>query len=592
MAELTPDEYQQALQDRESANLQGLSLRDEAGAPYYHAQTIAQVMDDRLKRMQARAQQDDADQFQTLYQDAILSRQDPFNVNPTSTSSSLSGWATAPEGGGLGLAGRASQASSSPVLNHQQQQGQDFTDFFKQLPWPVRASLIESGGVGALATQFSGKREALAAQLAQQEEAKQEHYRNMTMKMIESGNYEGLKALGEQYKYAPAVSLSQALSQSDLARIPDLMNKGYITQEQADAAMSSDPKKRLSPNSIRSIVKLADQMDMEDAKANAKEAFYRNALNAQESGKPLTPAQQNIIEERQVAKDLKDAQTNQANSRAALDDVRAANEWLNEGNKQGGPDRSTINRIAIAQTGMPFDELPAGGPAQKAVMQEYAKLIPQGRTDVQMGTPVPVQQRNNIIKRSEFLKNDKLVNPPPGATEGSLRYGDYVEVTDKQKENWGEVVNSGMTLDSLFKLIDPIVTARTPMQAGKQWTQLTLGAASKKNAAAATYKADSEAFSSRLSRVFGSEVGVLTQGDIDRWLRALPTFGDTVEVKNMKKKVFTDIYQQAREMTKKKIAGEDITPDLEKLRATQLSKIDKIAPPSIDEDLNTLMGGK
>lgn len=184
MAELTPEEYQQALQDRELANLQGLGLRNEAGAPYYHAQTMAQVMDDRLGRMQANAQQDDASQFQSRYQDAIQSGQDPFAVNAASRPSSLSGWATTPESGGLGLAGRASQAPGPPALNPQQQQGQDFNDFYKQLPWAVRASLVEHGGVAALATQFSGRREALAAQLAQQEEKKRQDQWGNLFKII------------------------------------------------------------------------------------------------------------------------------------------------------------------------------------------------------------------------------------------------------------------------------------------------------------------------------------------------------------------------------------------------------------------------
>jgi hypothetical protein len=44
-------------------------------------------------------------------------------------------------------------------------------------------------------------------------------------------------------------------------------------------------------------------------------------------------------------------------------------------------------------------------------------------------------------------------------------------------------------------------------------------------------------------------------------------------------------------MAVKKIAGEDISGDVVKLRAT-LDKVDKINPPSLDEDFNTLMGGK
>jgi hypothetical protein len=218
-------------------------------------------------------------------------------------------------------------------------------------------------------------------------------------------------------------------------------------------------------------------------------------------------------------------------------------------------------------------------------------MNPEGRMQVQMGTPAPVKERSNIIDRKEFLKTGKLVLPPRGVTEGQLRGGDYTEITDKMKEAWGEIENSGQTLKSLFDMVEPLITAKTPAQALKQYANLSVGAISKRNPAAATYAADSEAFSSRMARVFGSEVGVLTQGDVERWKRALPTFGDTIEVKNQKKKVFMDIFNQSRAMAMKKIAGEDISGDVVKLQAT-LNIVDKINPPSIDEDFDTLLGKK
>jgi len=153
------------------------------------------------------------------------------------------------------------------------------------------------------------------------------------------------------------------------------------------------------------------------------------------------------------------------------------------------------------------------------------------------------------------------------------------------------VVNSGATLGVLFDMVEPLITAKSSAQAVKQWARLNLEAAAKKNPAAVAYLADSEAFSSRMARVFGSEVGVLTQPDVVRWQRALPTFGDTQDVLKQKKKVFMDIYNQSRSMAIKKIAGEDISKDQEKLRKGLLAEVDKLNPPSINDDLNTLFGG-
>ena len=44
-------------------------------------------------------------------------------------------------------------------------------------------------------------------------------------------------------------------------------------------------------------------------------------------------------------------------------------------------------------------------------------------------------------------------------------------------------------------------------------------------------------------------------------------------------------------MAIKKIAGEDISKDQERLRRGALAEADKLNPPSIDDDLSTLFGG-
>jgi hypothetical protein len=319
------------------------------------------------------------------------------------------------------------------------------------------------------------------------------------------------------------------------------------------------------------------------AKANAKEGAKAQIIKTALETEPekRTAYQQQLVKEKEEADTKKQME--------ALKDYSIAHKNFSEA-ENGKPDHSTLNRVhQFVSGGKNFEQ--GDKKSQGKALEEYGRLFPEGRRDVQMGTPAPVKERSNIIDRKEFLKTGKLVLPPRGVTEGQLRGGDFTEITDKQKEAWGEVENSGLTLKSLFDMVEPLITAKTPAQALKQYANLSVGAISKKNPAAATYAADSEAFSSRMARVFGSEVGVLTQGDVDRWKRALPTFGDTVAVKDQKKKVFMDIYNQSRAMAIKKIAGEDISGDVVKLQAT-LDKVDKINPPSIDEDFNTLMGGR
>jgi hypothetical protein len=262
-----------------------------------------------------------------------------------------------------------------------------------------------------------------------------------------------------------------------------------------------------------------------------------------------------------------------------------------ETEKGPNPDRTTIGRLhETLAGGLSWEQ--GTNATRRKTMDEYARLYPEGRANVMLGTPAKAEERSNLIKRDDFMKHDRLVQPPPGTSAGQTRTGDYVEMTDKQREEWSGIVNSGATLSNLFDLVEPLVTATTPKDALKQYAKLSLGAVSKTNPAAATYMADSEAFSSRMARVFGSEVGVLTQGDVNRWKNALPTFGDTKQVLKEKKRIFMNIYEQTRQMYKKKIAGEDFSEDIVKMRNSALRDADKIgiASKSTDEQFDILMG--
>jgi hypothetical protein len=495
-------------------------------------------------------------------------------------------WSSDPSQGGLGLAASspamASPGGSPDWVNVLKGVGGTLeglsAGYFGRTPMFMQQQRLDQQQQ-QLDQMNAYRREMLSGQLEARKEAKRMHDQKLFMTAMNSPRaMQMLETLGNDPNFSMAKQSQQArrvLKEADFNSLKAY--KDFIPEEVQQKFLSG----QLDDYELKAWVDEARVASQAEAKEKVKTASIQRAMNKQKNGQELTAYELQLVNERQDAEELKHAD---------IDLKRAQAEKARKEAEHGKPDHSTLNRVhQFVSGGKSFEE--GDKQSQGKALEEYGRLFPEGRRDVQMGTPAPVKERSNIIDRKEFLKTGKLVLPPRGITEGQLRGGDYTEITDKQKEAWGEVENSGQTLKSLFGMVEPLITAKTSAQAMKQYANLSVGAISKKNAAAATYAADSEAFSSRMARVFGSEVGVLTQGDVERWKRALPTFGDTVEIMKMKKQVFMDIYDQSRAMAMKKIGGEDISGDVVKLRAT-LDRVDKINPPSIDEDFDVLMGKK
>lgn len=496
---------------------------------------------------------------------------------PELDTSSLQGLTDSVESGGLGLAGRG-ELSQAPMRNRPEDiLARDLYGPNVQLGFTDRLRLRSAMSENLAA--LTQVRQQKAFQLQQLEEQKRQHNWGVAEKLISSGNIEALDKFGDEFP--PARVIAQAVSKQDLAELPTFVERGYIPQEFVQRFVNPKPgEKPPSVGELRSYVDMGKQMFKEDVKAEAKQRQLEQALNTPQDKR--RPSQQQLVDEHQAALDLKAADTDLKKAQAAKARMEA---------ERGPIDNSNLEKIHEMVSGGKSWRMGTPQTQQKA-LDEYARLMPEGRTVVQMGTPMRAQDRVNLIDRNEFLQKDKIVNPPPGTSEGAGRGGNYIEMTDKQKEDWGNLLNSGATLKTLFDEVEPLITAESPAKAAKQFARLHLEAATKKNPKAATYLADSEAFSSRMARVFGSEVGVLTNPDVERWRRALPTFGDTKQILTEKKRLFYSIYQQTKDMYKKKIAGEDYSEDLVKLRRTALTDVDKVSPPSVNDDFNAFFGGK
>lgn len=584
---MTPEEYEYAFRQRQlDENIQRTQLEALGGDELAAQQLQANVFPGRMTAQPSSfngsttpPEQQMADQAQPLDEPGLRS---------------LAGRADDPSQGGLGLA-RGSQRQSLPPANEPLGYGaevaRDLNDFMAELPFWTRQNFKAHGGVNQFLSQAMGQRQAQALKLQQLEETKKQHRQKMFLDVMTKPGLSDSQRQGLLQPFADEdEQFRTAIEGIGKKRFGKINSYTKLYPDEMKTMLQDWQSGQLTSDDIDQQFTVLEDRTKRRAAAKAEATEYKRlsglAEQSMRDGTPMDSSDQ---------AEFVRMQTEMAKRQEELQAIRLKNEMTQkkiESPTEDKPDRTEINRVSLAETGKPFDELPPGGPEQKRVIQAHAERYALGRTNVQMGTPAPTKDRVNYIDRNEFLKHDKLVNPPPGTSEGAIRTGSFVEMTDKQREDWGNLVNSGATLQTLFDEVEPLVTATNSAQAAKQFARLHLEAATKKNPQAATYLADSEAFSSRMARVFGSEVGVLTNSDVERWRRALPTFGDTKQVLTEKKRIFMSIYKQTKDMYKKKIAGEDYSEDLVGLRRGPLKEVDKIAPPSVNDDFNAFFGGK
>ena len=360
-----------------------------------------------------------------------------------------------------------------------------------------------------------------------------------------------------------AGALSKTFKEQDYGSMKAYMS--FIPEEIQQRFLAGD----LPHEELTSWVDMAREEAKMSAKANVKQTVLKRAMEKPEGQR--SPFEQSLVEERQAALETEKlkrdkilSETNENNAQA--DKYRKESE--------GGPKTSpVVDSISNAFHGVPFNQLPAGSPQQQDVLNRYGQLYSAGRNAVELGSPAPVEKRSNVVDRKAFLQSGALNRPTAGVSKGQLAKGDYIELSDKQQEQAQQIEMAKENLTSMFGLVSPLITAETPAKAALQYAKLKGGAMTGAIPEAATYQAGSEAFSSVFSRVFGGEVGVMTDRDIARWQATLPTFGDTKATAAKKKELFFKIYDAAVVTFRKRIAGEDVGSDKKNIQGL-LSKVE------------------
>jgi hypothetical protein len=395
------------------------------------------------------------------------------------------------------------------------------------------------------------RRQQMAMQLGQLQEQRRGHDLQLLEKALASPRASALlEQLGQDPNYGmaqQAAMLHKGLKDSDYGSFSAY--REFIPEEVQQRFMQG----QLPQHELTAWIDEARLSAKEDAKFKAKDAILTRAMN--KPAEQRTPREMQLVEEHQAELELKKLKPQKMQSEIDENNAQAAkfNKDAETGSK---PDRSNMNRVSVALTGQSFDDLPPGGPAQQMVLDHYSRLYAQGRQEVQQATPAPVKERSDVVDRKSFLQSGAMSRPQAGITNAQLSKGDYIQMSDTQQKQAADVDKAGANLKQLFGIVMPMIKAKTPTEAAMQYAKLHAGAFAGQNPDAATFKAGSEAFSSQLARVFGGEVGVMTNQDITRWQNTLPTFGDTKQVAERKQKLFFEIYENAVQAFRNQIAGE------------------------------------
>lgn len=453
----------------------------------------------------------------------------------------------------------------------------DYRQFVGSLPLLDRMAMLrDGGGVTSLASQFMGQRQNLALKLQQQKEREQQfNWQEMLRIDKEYSNdpdkwQVGMQHLYQQRGFTPAGHMLQAGGKKmagELASSLPFLQRYY---PEFVKRYDQDPKS-VSVAEVKSVLdgvqKLKAQRATADANAQelaALEKGYQAYLGGDKSAMMPGDAER-LIELRNQAE-----KQNLEMEKLRLGNKKLAKEAEGEATK---PDRSNLNRVALAETGQNFDDLPPGGPEQQKVIQAYSRMYAQGRQDVQLGAPIEQKTRTNLYT-TKGLQNLNLERAPEGISEGEARRGGYVQLSDGEEKALTEYRVAKKTADSMFSVADRLITAKNPAEAAGQFARLQAGARTGSNGLAGAYLKDLEAFSSRIARLV--EVGVMTNVDVTRWSNTFGSFGDTKQVLEAKKALFYEIQGEAERLLKMKLTGKPIEEQKTKLD-TLLEQVDAVA---------------
>lgn len=228
--------------------------------------------------------------------------------------------------------------------------------------------------------QMQMRRDLIAQQAMQAEESKRQHNMGIAMKLIETGNLDGLMEFGNEWE--PAKRIAMAVSKKDLAELPGLVEGGYVPKEFAESAMNDQlpPNQRPTIGQIQSKVKFGLQMKQKDDENDAKNHYLETALNT--PPEKQTFSQKMIVQEHQSKLDKEAASTD-------LIQAQAANAWLKNPDEGQTKVTQTMNGLSLGLFGKNASEI---SPDEMLTDQDRLRMTQHGLTPI----PGPVSRLTTL----------------------------------------------------------------------------------------------------------------------------------------------------------------------------------------------------
>jgi len=204
-------------------------------------------------------------------------------------------------------------------------------------------------------------------------------------------------------------------------------------------------------------------------------------------------------------------------------------------------------------------------------LQEAKDASPQAGLRAKMDTPVDTSGKN-IFLRSDVEKwgqGKGALAPYTGAvSQGELSTsGKFLTLKDDEQKKAIQLDISQSAGKDLFAMANKAYKATTPLgiqgqilaDAGFE-NRFTAGAAGLAYPEMKLYHDALEAWAGNNAKALGGEVGVLTNVDINRWVKTFPSASDSPAVRVAKEKLFNKMVNLVREVHSNIIAGK-ISPE-------------------------------
>lgn len=220
--------------------------------------------------------------------------------------------------------------------------------------------------------------------------------------------------------------------------------------------------------------------------------------------------------------------------------TRAKNRDLSQ--PQGPMDRFLINAskgqmqsfadLAEAMRTNP-DKMPLYAAWSAQAIKDYQESPAQGRMQVGQRTPEDISKKD-VFEVSALVNDGKLVNVKTPITRADLTSGKYITLEKADKSALQQLAQSSQQGHQLFRTATQLFKAKTSWDVQKQQAVANdikyfgwAGAAARHDPAWQVYMQGLNAWASTDARTLGTERGVMTNTDIDRWVATFPNPSDT-----------------------------------------------------------------